>query len=93
MMLYLVIQVYAHTFVHGEEDVEMFFKQLEKTTRAVIGDFNAKGGPDAYRHCVGTMSHLGLGRLMNRLERPAVGFVQTDRLAIASILYPHRSGS
>lgn len=77
MMLYLVIQVCAHTFVHGEEDAELLLKQLEKTTRAVIGDFNAKGGPDAYRPWVGTMSHLGLGRLMNRLEPPAVA-IRTD---------------
>lgn len=46
------IQVYSLTSVHSDKEVKMFYEQLEQTIKkdffAMVGDFKAKVGPDAY---------------------------------------------
>ena len=58
-----VIQVYAPTSDHEDEDVKQFYKQLDniiaKTPKkhilVVQGDWYARVGPDAYQHWAGTV--------------------------------------
>ena len=61
-----VIQVYAPTTSHSDEETEMFYETLEETiarTRKkditiIIGDWNAKIGKDAYEDWAGTAVKL-----------------------------------
>ena len=51
------------------EEVQLFYKQLDsiiaktpkKDILVVQGDWNAKVGPDAYRHWAGTVGRFGIG--------------------------------
>ena len=64
-----LIQVYAQTSDHDNEEVEAFYKELEDTIKKtpnkdivhVMGDFNAKIGPDAYANWAGTVGRYGTG--------------------------------
>ena len=61
-----IIQVYAPTGDHSEEDVELFYEQLDKVRNQcksgevtlVMGDLNAKVGEDCSGNVVG---HYGRG--------------------------------
>ena len=73
-----VIQVYAPTSDHEDEEVEQFYKQLDsiiaktpkKDILVVQGDWNAKIGSDAYQHWAGTVGRFGIGDTNNRGWRP-----------------------
>ena len=64
-----VIQVYAPTSDHEDEEVQQFYEQLDsvitktpkKDILVVQGDWNAKVGPDAYLHWAGTVGRFGIG--------------------------------
>ena len=64
-----VIQVYASTADHKDEEVEQFYEHLgsiiartpEKEILQVQSDWNAKVGPDAYQPWAGTAGRFGFG--------------------------------
>ena len=64
-----VIQVYAPTSDHEDEEVENFCQQLgsivaktpKKDIFEVQGDWNAKVGSDAYQHWAWTVGRFGIG--------------------------------
>ena len=90
-----VIQVYAPTSDHEDENVEQFYEQLDiiiaktpkKDILVVEGDWNAKVSPDTYKHWEGTVERHGLGDTndMRPLE-----FVKSHRLTVANTLHPHK---
>ena len=63
-----VIQVYALTSDHEEEEVKHFHDQLDsiiaktpkKDILVVQGDWNAKVSPGAYQHWAGTVGRFGI---------------------------------
>ena len=90
-----VIQVYAPTSDHEDEDVEQFYEQLdciiaktpEKDIFVVQGVWNAKVGPDAYPYWDGTKGRFGVGEINDRewrfLELPThTGTGQKEDLAL-----------
>ena len=91
------IQVYAPTTNHDDEEVEEFYDQLDniiakvpkKDILVVLGDWNAKIGPDTYQHWAGTVGKFGLGETNDRGLR-LLEFAQSHRLTIANTLHPHK---
>ena len=93
-----IIQVYAPTSDHEDQEVEELYEQIENTLKKVPkidliiiqGDFNAKIGPDAYDVWPGTVGRYGVGETNDRglrlLEIPS-----SHRLTIANILYPYKT--
>lgn len=53
----------------------------------MLGNWNAKVGPDAFQQWAGTVGKFGLGetRIIRLLE-----FVQSQRLTLANTLRPHK---
>ncbi|MGL4418375.1 MAG: reverse transcriptase domain-containing protein [Plesiomonas shigelloides] len=92
-----IIQVYAPTADHDDEEIEEFYEQLDniiKTTPkkdilTVIGDWNAKIGPDAFQQWAGTVGKFGLGETNDRGLR-LLEFAQSHRLTVANTLHPHK---
>ena len=90
-----IIQVYAPTSDHDDEEVEQFYEQLEETKipkkdiLVVQGDWNAKVGPDAYENWAGTVGHFGLGTTNDRGLR-LLEFAKSHRLTLANTLHPHK---
>ena len=90
-----VIRVYAQTLGQEDEEVEQFYAHIDsmipKTPRkdilAVLGDWNAKVGPDAYQHWAGTVGKFGIEELDDRGWR-LLKFAKSHRLTLASILHP-----
>ena len=64
-----IAQVYAPTSDSNEEDLETFYSKLEVTMRnipmkdilVVMGDWNARVGPDTHAEWPGTAGKFGLG--------------------------------
>ncbi|XP_072015079.1 craniofacial development protein 2-like [Amphiura filiformis] len=64
-----IIQAYAPTSTASDQEMDMFYQQLhgimttipKKDVLLVIGDWNAKVGPDAYPTWQGTAGRFGLG--------------------------------
>ena len=92
-----VIQVYAPTTLHSDEETEMFYETLEQTiarTRKkdvtiIIGDCNAKIGEDAYEGWAGTVSKFRCGNT-NDMGLRILEFACSEDLTIANTLYSHK---
>lgn len=92
-----IIQVYAPTSEHEDEEVEEFYEELDniikktpkKDILLVLGDWNATIGPDAYQQWAGTVGKFGLGNTNARGLR-LLEFAQSHRLTIANTLHPHK---
>ena len=69
-----IVQVYAPTSDHDEQELEEFYEQVEnvikkipkKDITIIQGDFNAKVGPDAYKDWQGTIGQYGTGETNER---------------------------
>ena len=69
-----VIQFYAPTSDHENEEVERLYEQLDsiiaktpkKDTVVVQGDWNAKVSPHAYLQWAGTVGRFGIGETNDR---------------------------
>ncbi|XP_076443957.1 uncharacterized protein LOC143282244 [Babylonia areolata] len=91
-----IIQVYAPTTDHEDQDVEEFYEKIEDTIKKapqkdiiiVQGDFNAKIGSDAYNDWAGTVGQYGTGDTDRGLR--LLEFACSQRLTIANTLYPHK---
>jgi len=91
-----IIQIYAPSSDHADEEVEEFYEDLEETIMKIPkkdiiiqGDFNAKVGPESYNQWAGTVDQFGTGENNNRGLR-LLEFTCTHRLTIANTLYPHK---
>jgi len=69
-----IIQIYAPSSDHADEEVEEFYEDLEETIMKIPkkdiiiiqGDFNAKVGPDSYNQWAGTVGEFGTGETNDR---------------------------
>ena len=69
-----IIQVYAPTTDHNDEEVGKFYELLESTIMEVPkkdiliiqGDWNAKVGPDTYENWAETVKRFGISKTNNR---------------------------
>ena len=92
-----IVQVYAPTSDHDEQELEEFYEQVEnvikkipkKDITIIQGDFNAKVGPDAYKDWQGTIGQYGTGETNERGLR-LLEFASNQRLTIANTLFPHK---
>ena len=92
-----IIQVYAPTTDHTDDEVEEFYELLETTMKnaprkdilIVQGDWNAKVGPDAFENWVGTVGRYGIGSTNDRGIR-LLEFAKSHNLTIANTLHPHK---
>ncbi|XP_076454867.1 uncharacterized protein LOC143289703 [Babylonia areolata] len=92
-----IIQVYAPTTDHGDEETEEFYEQIDsiiatvpkKDMLIVQGDWNAKVGPDAYQNWAGTTGKFGIGETNDRGLRLLV-FAKSHRLTLANTLHAHK---
>ena len=92
-----IIQVYAPTSDHDDEEVETFYEEIEKVIKAtpkkdiliIMGDWNAKIGPDAYQQWSGTVGKFGWSETNDRGVR-LLEFAQSHRMTIANTLHPHK---
>ena len=92
-----IIQVYAPTSDHEDQEVEEFYEKIEsiiqktpkKDLLIVQGDFNAKIGKDAYENWAGTVGRFGTGETNDRGLR-LLEFASSHRLTITNTLYPHK---
>ena len=93
----LIIQVYAPTSDHEDEEIEEFYELLDTTIAKVPkkdilivqGDWNAKVGPDAYQNWAGTAGRFGLGETNDRGLR-LLEFARSHHLTLANTLHPHK---
>ncbi|XP_023233867.1 craniofacial development protein 2-like [Centruroides sculpturatus] len=89
----LLIQVYAPTAGHEEEDVEIFYENLKESVEMaksndiiiVMGDFNAKVGNEKISECMG---QYGLGKRNKRGDR-LIQFCEENKLIITNTLFKH----
>lgn len=94
----VIIQVYAPTSSHSDEDVEAFYSDLQTIIAAVSkkdllivqGDWNAKIGPDAYEDWRGTVGKYGYGCTNERGLR-LMEFAKLNRLLVSNTLHPHKA--
>ena len=92
-----IIQVYAPTTDHNDEEVEKFYELLESTIMEapkkdiliIQGDWNAKVGPDAYENWAGTVGRFGIGETNDRGLR-LLEFARSHRLTLANPLHPNK---
>lgn len=92
-----IIQVYAPTSDHEDQEVEAFYEQVENVTKKVPkkdiiiiqGYFNAKIGPHVFEIWIGTVSQYGTSETNDRGLR-ALEFASSQRLTIANTLYQHK---
>jgi exonuclease III len=90
-----VIQVYAPTSSHSDEEVEELYEEIARTMekdpshfKIIMGDFNAKVGP--HQHSDGpTVGKFGLGDRNERGTR-LVQFATSKNLRIANTFYKKR---
>ncbi len=93
-----VIQVYAPTQDYADEVIEEFYDELDTTIRTtskkdlliVVGDWNAKVGPDAYNQWSGSVGRFGEGDTNDRGLR-LLEFTSGHSLTLANILFPHKT--
>eukprot|EP00794_Sanderia_malayensis_P009660 gene9660-biopygen7980 len=93
-----VIQVYAPTSDYTEEDIEGFYNQLESTLKripkkdilVVMGDWNAKVGPDAHVDWPGTAGKFGLGTTNERGVR-LLEFAKLHNLVVTNTKFKHKT--
>ena len=92
-----IIQVYAPTSDHTDEEIEEFYELLDtaiaKTPKKDIlfvqGDWNAKVGPDAYTNWAGTTGRFGTGETNDR-GLQLLEFAKRHRLTLANTLHPQK---
>ena len=92
-----VIQVYAPSSSHTDEEIEEFYQDLEKTIREIPkkdivvtqGDWNAKIGTDAYNQWRGTAGKFGVGKTNERGHR-LLEFAKQCNLIVANTLHNHK---
>ena len=92
-----IIQVYAPTSDHEDEEVEEFYEQLDniiakvpkKDLLIIQGDWNAKVGTDAYQNWAGTVGRFSTGECNDRGLR-LLEFAKSHRLTLANTLHPHK---
>jgi len=88
-----LLQVYAPTTDHSDEEVEQFYEDLQNCLKhaksgevlITMGDFNAKVGDEAIGDCVGK---YGLGNRNERGER-FIEFCQTNHLQVMNTQFKH----
>ena len=93
-----IVQANAPTTDQSDEEVELFYEQLEETIKKipkkdiliVQGDWNAKVGPDSYRQWAGTVGRFSTGETNDRGLR-LLEFAHSHRLTLANTLFPHKS--
>ena len=92
-----IIQVYAPSSDHEDQEVEEFYEKIENTIQKapkkdlliIQGDFNAKIGEDAYENWAGTVGRYGTGKTNDRGLR-LLEFASSHQLTITNTLYPHK---
>ena len=93
-----IIQVYAPTQDYDDDAIEEFYAELEETIKKtpkkdlliVLGDWNAKVGPDAYDQWAGTVGRFGTGETNDRGLR-LLEFASSHKLTLANTLFPHKT--
>ena len=93
-----VIQVYAPTGTHSDEEIEDFYQELntllkqipKKDIKIVQGDWNAKVGTDAYTEWAGNVGRYGWGETNDRGRR-LLEFARYNNLTLANTLYNHKA--
>ena len=88
-----VIQVYAPTQDHDDEEIEKFYREIHNGIKyvksdeimCILGDLNAKVGDEKYQNIVGMH---GLGQRNERGER-LIQFCQENKLFIANTWFQH----
>jgi len=92
-----IIQIYAPTSAYDDNEVELFYQDLEKTIKKVHrkdilivqGDWNAKVGKDAHENWNGVVGKFGLDNTNDRGIR-LLEFAKQHKLVIANTLYRHK---
>ena len=92
-----IIQVYAPTTDHDDEEVEKFYELLESTIMEVPkkdiliiqGDWNAKVGPDTYENWAGTIGRFGISETNDRGLR-LLEFARSHCLTLANTFHPQK---
>ena len=93
-----VIQVYAPTSDHDDEEVEQFYEQLDsiiaktpkKDIHVVQANWNAKVRPDACQHWPGTTAgRFGIGETNDRGWR-LLEFTKSHLFTLANTLHPNK---
>ena len=87
-----IIQVYAPTTSHADEEIEMFYENLEKTIdpkckyHIIMGDFNAKVGKQDQNSTARSVGPHGTGERNERGER-LMNFAEENNLIIANTFF------
>ena len=92
-----VIQVYAPTSSHEDEEVEEFYEQIENIIRKtpkkdfliIQGDWNAKVGSDSYDIWQGTTGKFSNEETNDRGLR-LLEFAAKHKMTLANTLHPHK---
>ena len=93
-----IIQVYAPTSDYEDEDIELFYNELEECIKGVpkkdilivMGDWNARIGEDAFEQWAGISGRFGIGETNDRGIR-LLEFASTYKLTLANTLFPHKA--
>ena len=92
-----VIQVYAPSSSHTDEEIEEFYQDLEKTIKEIPkkdivvtqGDWNAKIDTDVHDQWRGTAGKFGVGKTNERGHR-LLEFAKQCNLIVANTLHNHK---
>ena len=88
-----VIQVYAPTSDHEDEEIEQFYEQLDsiitKTPNKDILVGQAIKSPDLYQYWVGAVGRIGIGPT-NDSGRRLLEFANSHRLILANTRHPYK---
>ena len=87
-----IIQVYAPTSEHSDEEIEVFYEHVQKAIKqtkstdvvVIIGDFNAKVGSNHEK----VVGKFGLGDCNERGER-LIQFCKENQLIVTNTFYEH----
>lgn len=88
-----VMQVYAPTTDHDDDEVEAFYEEIERVGKKLrldgpvllLGDFNAKVGAGKVGNSIGMH---GLGQRNDRGER-LIEFVEKNKLVVCNTIFQH----
>ena len=88
-----IIQVYAPTQDHDDEEIEKFYQEIQNGIKyvksdeimCIMGDLNAKVGDEKYQNIIGMH---GLGQRNERGER-LIQFCQENKLFVANTWFQH----
>ena len=92
-----IIQVYAPTSTHTEEEIETFYQDLKAVLKGISkkdvliiqGDWNAKIGTDAYQDWAGTVGKFGLEETNERGLR-LLEFAKYYDMILANTLHHYK---